>query len=173
MLLTALQMPCVYVEALLSSVQAAENGEAQPTKPSAKETARDAALRARDASRTLQALPSEVRSCSSRSVLHDSSWQCKVSYWALCQLVVRRAGSLDLGGTRAGLRVGGCPPKGCRIAWYPRRRPGHTSLVEFDRRVPVSRMLAPENHRGRPHGPRLRAAMKWLVGLVVFWCGAV
>jgi hypothetical protein len=42
--------------------QAAENGEAQPTKPTAKQTARDAALRARDASRTLQALPSEVRS---------------------------------------------------------------------------------------------------------------
>jgi hypothetical protein len=47
-----------------SPPQAAENGEAQPTKPTAKQTARDAALRARDASRTLQALPSQVRSCS-------------------------------------------------------------------------------------------------------------
>jgi hypothetical protein len=45
-------------------LQAAENGEAQPTKPTAKQTARDAALQARDASRTLQALPSEVDCCS-------------------------------------------------------------------------------------------------------------
>ena len=53
---------CCSSAACHSLLQAAENGEAQATKPDAKQTARDAALRARDASRTLQALPSEVRS---------------------------------------------------------------------------------------------------------------